>query len=135
MPVGLSDTLKTSRFKVFCPRCEEVYLPKFRQINIDGSYFGTALPHIFLKHYPNAIILPPKVFLYEPKIFGFNVYGKRGSKFFEEPKCTIKYIEDSLQQLEKEKIYAQIKEANSLKQIIEEHKENPNADLGSGKKQ
>jgi hypothetical protein len=61
------------------------------------------------------------------------VYGKRGSKFFEEPKGTIKYIEDSLQQLEKEKIYAQIKEANSLKQIIEEHKENPNADLGSGK--
>lgn len=115
LPVGLSDTLKTSRFKVFCPRCEEVYLPKFRQINIDGSYFGTALPHIFLKHYPNAIILPPKVFLYEPKIFGFNVYGKRGSKFFEEPKGTIKYIEDSLQQLEKEKIYAQIKEANSLK--------------------
>jgi hypothetical protein len=43
------------------------------------------------------------------------VYGKRGSKFFEEPKGTIKYIEDSLQQLEKEKIYAQIKEANSLK--------------------
>lgn len=76
------------------------------------------------------------------------MYGKRGSKFFEEPKGTIKYIEDSLQQLEKEKIYAQIiartlshhkpdvmcyKEANSLKQIIEEHKENPNADLGSGK--
>ena len=30
LPVGLSDSLKTSRFKIFCPRCEEVYLPKTR---------------------------------------------------------------------------------------------------------
>ena len=76
LPVGLSDQLKTSRFKVYCPRCEEVYL---------------------LKHYPNAIIIPPKVYLYEPKIFGFNIHGKRGSKFYEPTKGTIKYIEDSLQ--------------------------------------
>lgn len=55
------------------------------------------------------------------------MYGKRGSKFFQEPKGTIKYIEDSLQQLEKEKIYAQIKEANSLKRMLEEEKENPSA--------
>lgn len=136
LPVGLADNLKTSRFKVYCPRCEEVYLPKFRQINIDGAYFGTSLPHIFMKHYPNAIILPPKVYLYEPKIFGFNIYGKRGSKFFQEPKGTIKYIEDSLQQLEKEKLYAQIKEANSLKTQIEEQKQNPikNADMSSNQK-
>ncbi len=74
-----------------------MYLPKFRSINIDGAYFGTSLPHVFLKHYPNAIIIPPKVYLYEPKIFGFNIHGKRGSKFFEPTKGTIKYIEESLQ--------------------------------------
>ena len=83
LPVGLSDILRTSRFKMFCPRCEECYLPKFRSINIDGAYFGTSLPHIFLKHYPEAIILPPKIYFYEPKIYGFKVYGKRGSKAFE----------------------------------------------------
>jgi hypothetical protein len=27
------------------------------------------------------VILPPKVYLYEPKIAGFKIYGKRGSKF------------------------------------------------------
>lgn len=80
--MGLSDALKTSRFKVFCPRCEEVYLPKFRNINIDGAYFGTSFPHAFLKHYPGAVILPPKIYLYEPKIYGFNICGKRGSKYF-----------------------------------------------------
>lgn len=113
LPVGLSDTLKTSRFKVFCPRCEEVYLPKLRSVNIDGAYFGTSLPHVFLKHYPSAIIIPPKVYLYEPKIFGFKVHGKRGSKAHEPAKGGIKYIEDSLQQLEKEQLYKKLKEENS----------------------
>ena len=112
LPVGLSDSLKTSRFKVFCPRCEEVYMPKFRNINIDGAYFGTSFPHVFLKHYPEAIILPPKIYLYEPKIYGFKVYGKRGSKYYNPPKGTVKYVEDSLTGLEKEKLYNQMKEAN-----------------------
>ncbi len=52
--------------------------------------------------------MPPKVYLYEPKIFGFNIYGKRGSKFYQEPKGTIKYIEDSLQQMEKEALIQKI---------------------------
>lgn len=104
LPVGLSDTLKTSRFKVFCPRCEEVYLPKFRSVNIDGAYFGSSFPHVFLKHYPEAVILPPKVYFYEPKIFGFKVFKKRGSKFFEPAAGTIKYIEDSLTGIEREKL-------------------------------
>lgn len=51
--------------------------------------------------------------MYEPKIFGFNIHGKRGSKFFEPAKGTIKYIEDSLQQMEKEKLYQQLKDSNS----------------------
>lgn len=97
LPVGLSDTLRTSRFKVFCPRCEEVYIPKTREINIDGAFFGTSFPHAFLKHYPLSVILPPKIHFYEPKIAGFNIKGKRGSKYFEAPKGNVKYIEESMQ--------------------------------------
>ena len=104
LPVGLSDTLRTSRFKTFCPRCEEVYLPKVRQINIDGAYFGTSFPHVFLKHYPLAVILPPKIYYYEPKIFGFKIAGKRGSKSFQPAIGHIKYVEDSMQGLELEQI-------------------------------
>lgn len=59
--------------------------------------------------------MPPKVYLYEPKIFGFNIHGKRGSKAYQEPIGAIKYIEDSMQQMEKEKLLSKIKEANSLK--------------------
>lgn len=104
LPVGLSDSLRTSRFKTFCPRCEEVYLPKVRQINIDGAYFGTSFPHMFMQHYPLAIILPPKIYYYEPKIFGFKIAGKRGSKYFEPPTGNVKYIEDSMQTLELEEM-------------------------------
>jgi casein kinase II subunit beta len=109
----LSDALKTSRFKVFCPRCEEVYLPKFRQINIDGAYFGTSFPHVFLKHYPEAVVLPPKIYYYEPKIYGFKIYKKRGSKLFEPVEGTIKYVEDSLTGIEREKLLKNIQEKNS----------------------
>ena len=77
----MSDKLRTSRLKVYCFRCEEVYLPKYKQVNIDGAHFGASLAHSFEKHYQKVIILPPKVYFYQPKIFGFKVFGKRGSKF------------------------------------------------------
>ena len=104
LPVGLSDTLRTSRFKNFCPRCEEVYLPKTRQVNVDGACFGSSFPQVFLLHYPLAVILPPKVYHYEPKIFGFKIAGKRGSKTFDPPKGNVRYIEDSMQALELEQV-------------------------------
>ena len=107
LPVGLSDTLKMSRFKNFCPRCEEVYVPKARQVNIDGAAFGTSFPHVFLKHYPMAVILPPKIYHYEPKIYGFHIAGKRGSKYFDPPKGNVRIVEDSIQVLELEKIRKQ----------------------------
>jgi casein kinase II subunit beta len=82
LPVGLSDKLRTSRVKVFCPRCEETYLPKYKNINIDGAFFGTSVAMIFMKSFPNAIILPPKVYYYQPNIFGFKIFTKRGSNFY-----------------------------------------------------
>ena len=127
MPVGLSDLLKTSRFKVFCPRCEEVYLPKFRNINIDGAYFGSSFPHCFIKHYPDAIILPPKIYLYEPKIFGFNIYKKKGSKYYQPESGTIRYVEDSLTGLEKEKLY----NSRNLKSLVSQAKSASNKENNS----
>ena len=104
LPVGLSDTLRTSRFKIYCPRCEEVYVPKVRQVNVDGAYFGTSFPHVFLKHYPLAVILPPKIYHYEPKIYGFRIAGKRGSMYFNPPAGNVRYVEDSMQGLELEEL-------------------------------
>mmetsp|Transcript_18866 Transcript_18866/g.21097 ORF Transcript_18866/g.21097 Transcript_18866/m.21097 type:complete len:228 (+) Transcript_18866:190-873(+) len=80
LPIGLSDELRTSRVKVYCPKCEEVYIPKFKSINVDGAYFGTSVPHIFLKSFKEAVVLPPRIFNYEPKIHGFRLYKKTGSR-------------------------------------------------------
>jgi len=66
---------------VFCPKCEEVYIPKFKSINIDGAYFGTSVPHVFIRTFKQAIILPPSIHFYEPAIFGFKLFGKKGSKY------------------------------------------------------
>ena len=34
--------------KVFCPKCEEIYIPKDKNLNLDGSFFGVSFPHVFL---------------------------------------------------------------------------------------
>ncbi len=79
LPIGLSDELNKSRVKVFCPRCEDAYYPKIKA-DIDGAYFGTAFPHMFLQTYPEYVPergAPP----YVPRIYGFRIYGERGSKY------------------------------------------------------
>ena len=55
-----------------------------------------------MMHYPMAIILPPKIYYYEPKIHGFKVAGKRGSNLFKPVVGNVRYIEDSMQSLELE---------------------------------
>jgi casein kinase II subunit beta len=104
LPIGLSDSLKVSRFKTYCPRCEEVYVPKFKVVNIDGAFFGTSFPHHFIKHQKTAVILPPKIYHYEPKIYGFTVVGKRGSNCYNPPLGNIKYNFDTMVSVDKEKL-------------------------------
>ena len=77
----MSDKLRSGRVKVYCPKCEEVYIP-YNKFNLDGAFFGPSLAHMFLSEYKTQIILPPKIMLYEPRMFGFALAGKRGSKFF-----------------------------------------------------
>ncbi|CAK84846.1 unnamed protein product (macronuclear) [Paramecium tetraurelia] len=86
IPIGLCEDLKTARVKVFCPRCEEVYMPKKKCADIDGAYFGKSFPQFLLMTYPD---LHPKYQLlpdtqikanFEPTLFGFKIAGKLGSK-------------------------------------------------------
>ena len=50
--------------------------------NLDGAYFGSYLPQIFLAWNENLVEQAPKVYLYEPQIQGFKIAGQRGSKYF-----------------------------------------------------
>ena len=49
LPIGVSEELSTSRVKVYCPRCQDIYIPRQKQLDIDGAYFGSSFPHVFLK--------------------------------------------------------------------------------------
>ena len=85
IPIGLSETLKHSRVKIFCPKCEEVYLPKRKCQDVDGAFFGNSFPHLMLKNFPE-LVPKDKTSKYVPRIFGFKIQGKEGSQLKEDEK-------------------------------------------------
>lgn len=80
LPVGMSEELRTSRVKVFCPKCEDIYIPKKKCPDVDGAYFGCSFPHIFLQTYAD-LYPPPLTNTYVPRIYGLKVNKRKGSKF------------------------------------------------------
>ena len=53
LPIGETNEPSKRSLRVFCPRCNEIYTPhesKFE--NIDGAFFGTYFPQLFLMKYP-----------------------------------------------------------------------------------
>lgn len=74
LPVGLSDVPRQSTVKIFCPKCEDIYYPRSRyQGQVDGAFFGTTFPHLFLLTYSS--LRPPKpTTQYVPKVFGFKIH-------------------------------------------------------------
>ncbi|KAJ3343882.1 casein kinase 2 regulatory subunit [Gonapodya sp. JEL0774] len=73
LPAGLSDVPMENSVKIYCPKCEDLYHPPLRRhAGIDGSYFGTTLPHLLLQVYPNLVPSKPAE-RYVPRIFGFKV--------------------------------------------------------------
>jgi len=80
MPIGMSETLKYSRVKVFCPKCEDIYISKKKCEDIDGAYYGPSFPFIMLKNHSD-LVPKDKRKEYEPSIFGFKLVGKQGSRF------------------------------------------------------
>ena len=44
LPIGISEELNASRVKVYCPKCQDVYVPRKGPVDIDGAYFGPTMP-------------------------------------------------------------------------------------------
>ncbi|KAL7083413.1 hypothetical protein ACP275_14G160400 [Erythranthe tilingii] len=74
LPVGQSDIPRSSTVKIYCPKCEDVYYPRSKyQGNIDGAYFGTTFPHLFLMTYGHLKPQKPTQD-YVPRVFGFKLH-------------------------------------------------------------
>lgn len=83
MPIGMSELLKHSRVKVYCPKCEDVYIPKKKCEDIDGAYFGPSFPFILTKTHTDLMSKEkPKQFV--PNIYGFKLFKQKGSIFAEQ---------------------------------------------------
>jgi hypothetical protein len=73
LPVGRSDQARKYTVSLYCPCCNDIYFPKSsRHANIDGAYFGTTFPHLFLMTYPQDVPQPPKE-VFVPRVFGFRI--------------------------------------------------------------
>ncbi|CAL9089839.1 unnamed protein product [Musa textilis] len=74
LPVGQSDIPRSSTVKIYCPKCEDIYYPRSKyQGNIDGAYFGTTFPHLFLMTYGHLKPQKPSQ-RYAPRVFGFKLH-------------------------------------------------------------
>ena len=75
LPVGLSDKFGQDTTKLYCMRCEDIYLPKSSaHSSMDGAHFGTSLPQLYIMTY--KVELPPyeeRVIKYVPRVFGFQI--------------------------------------------------------------
>uniref|UniRef100_A0A1D1ZBY0 Casein kinase II subunit beta n=1 Tax=Anthurium amnicola TaxID=1678845 RepID=A0A1D1ZBY0_9ARAE len=74
LPVGQSDISRSGTVKIYCPKCEDIYYPRSKyQGNVDGAYFGTTFPHLFLMTYGHLKPQKPSQ-CYVPRIFGFKIH-------------------------------------------------------------
>ncbi|KAE8233668.1 hypothetical protein CF326_g1290 [Tilletia indica] len=63
LPCGRSDLPGLETVKLYCPNCMDCYQPPSSRFSgVDGAYFGTTFPHLFLQNYrdlePSPIAIP-----------------------------------------------------------------------------
>lgn len=53
IPVGSTDIPGQETVRLYCPCCNDIYLPlNSRYLNIDGAFFGTTFPGLLVKMFP-----------------------------------------------------------------------------------
>lgn len=89
VPLGLHDAAHQSRVRLYCPKCQDVYVtPGRRHSQLDAAYWGTTFAHLLLQAYPSLGTTPAsdtspsdstldsaRGDRYTPRIFGFKIHA------------------------------------------------------------
>lgn len=76
LPCGLSDTIGKHTVRLYCPSCQDLYLPQSsRYLCLEGAYWGTSFPGVFLKHFKELedYVERKSKESYQLKVFGFRI--------------------------------------------------------------
>lgn len=81
IPVGSTDIPGQETVRLYCPCCNDIYLPaSLRYLNIDGAFFGTTFPGLLVKMFPEIEnqcrirIEKSNKADYGLKLFGFKIH-------------------------------------------------------------
>ncbi|CAR29492.1 hypothetical protein ZYGR_0AD01740 [Zygosaccharomyces rouxii] len=76
LPCGLNDTIGKNTVRLYCPSCQDLYLPQSsRHLCMEGAYWGTSFPGVFLKHFEELeeYVERKNKEIFELKVFGFRI--------------------------------------------------------------
>ena len=76
--MGTSDLPRVGTVKLYCCQCEDIYNPKSSvHGSVDGAFFGTTFPHLFLMTYPSlkSDLGNAPLERYKGRIFGFAIHA------------------------------------------------------------
>ncbi|CCK70076.1 casein kinase 2 regulatory subunit CKB1 KNAG_0D03300 [Huiozyma naganishii CBS 8797] len=76
LPCGLSDTVGKHTVRLYCPSCQDLYLPQSsRYLCLEGAFWGTSFPGVFLKHFKELedYVERKSKESYSLKVFGFKI--------------------------------------------------------------
>lgn len=83
LPVGLSALPRQEQTRLYCPNCQDLYMPTAsRHARLDGCVFGPTFAHFFVRTTLYASLGkagenragPHAWHVYTPKIYGFRIY-------------------------------------------------------------
>ncbi|KAK8810717.1 hypothetical protein WA158_007292 [Blastocystis sp. Blastoise] len=75
LPMGISTEPSVDSMKLYCPLCQDVYVPQNRKHRyLDGCFFGPSLPYVVLLNL-NPIYPPIPLKKYDMKIYGFRAHS------------------------------------------------------------
>ncbi|KAF8351398.1 casein kinase II regulatory subunit-domain-containing protein [Amanita rubescens] len=77
VPCGRSDTPGLDTVKLYCPNCNDIYVPpSSRYQGVDGAFFGTTFAHLFFQTYRE---LAPAPYWKPPSSGGSSLSPRSGS--------------------------------------------------------